>query len=516
MKWLFVSLCLLGFLGTPSHSQEIFGAVMSGDLSKTRILLEEHPEWVNAKSWGGWTPLHRASHSGHGDIVALLISKGGRLDAETDLGMTPLYVAIMGQQPEVVRHLISEGANVFAARSDGETLLHIAAAMGRGDVAAWLISKGLNVDSTKRYGVTPLHLASVFGHSATVETLLSHGADIDRPDDMDCTALHLATAAGETETAALLEERGASDAPEPYAGITGAYLGQEEPGSTPRPFAPGILLNTQRPHGGIAFSPDGKEVYWVAALDFGQFQRIWTMRQVNGQWSRPKAVSFSDPYTYGGPAISPDGERFYFDVRRPTDQDGRKQDHDIWFRERDALGWREAIKPGPPLNSDKSALGPSVSRNGTIYFYSFDIEDGFGSMDIYRSRPTREGYSEPENLGDSINTEFAETLPHIAPDESYLLFSSMRPDGYGDFDLYVSYRNEDGTWTRAMNMGRAVNTPSRESTSSVSPDGKYLFFMSRRNGVGEFFWMDAKIIEERKPEEARKQSQRATRAPARR
>jgi len=159
------------------------------------------------------------------------------------------------------------------------------------------------------------------------------------------------------------------------------------------------------------------------------------------------------------------------------------------------------INPGPPLNSDKSALGPSVSRNGTVYFYSFNMDGGFGSVDIYRSRLTREGYENPENLGASINTEFMDTLPYIAPDESCLLFSSMRPDGYGDFDLYVSYRNEDGTWTKAKNLGEKINSSARESTSVVSPDGKYLFFMSRRNGIGEFFWVDAKIIKELKPKD---------------
>ena len=94
-----------------------------------------------------------------------------------------------------------------------------------------------------------------------------------------------------------------------------------------------------------------------------------------------------------------------------------------------------------------------------------------------------------------------ETLPYIAPDESYLLFSSMRPDGNGDFDLYVSYKKKDGTWTKAKNLGDTINTSARESISVVSPDGNYLFFMSRRNGIGELFWVDARIIEELKPKE---------------
>ncbi len=225
------------------------------------------------------------------------------------------------------------------------------------------------------------------------------------------------------------------------------------------------------------------------------------IRQHNGRWSSPKAVSFPDPYTYGQPAISPDGEQFFFVVHKPAGPNGQERDNDIWFQEKNGLGWSDVIKPGPPLNSNKSELGPSVSRKGNVYFYSFDIEGGFGSVDIYCSRLTEGGYKKPENLGDSINTEFMDTLPYIAPDESYLLFSSMHPDGYGDFDLYVSYKKEDGTWTKAKNLGEKINSSARESTSVVSPDGKYLFFMSRRNGIGEFFWVDAKIIEELRPKE---------------
>ena len=484
-----------------AFSQEIFPAVMQGDLDRVKILIEEHPEWVDAVSWGGWTALHRASQFGHGDIVDLLISKGSHLEARTNLGLTPLYAAIIGQKSDVVEQLIDKGADVFTVRNDGETMLHIAAAMGQKDIVEFLIAKGLKVDVTRRYGITPLHLASVFGHQTTVEALISNGAEIDRKNDNGSTPLHLASAAGEMQTVALLKQKGASDVPEAYVKITGEYLGQKKPGTTPELFAPDIILNTHRPHGSIAFSPDGNEIYWAAALGFGEYQKIWMMRQQNDRWSSPEAVSFPDPFTYGGPAVSPDGERFFFDVLRPADESGGKPDHDIWFQERNAHGWSGVVKPGLPLNSDRSALGPSVSRNGTVYFYSFDLEGGFGSVDIYRSRLTENGYEKPENLGDSINAEFMDTLPYIAPDESYLLFSSMRPDGFGDFDLYVSFKKKDRTWSKAQNMGESINTPARESVSIVSPDGKYLFFMSRRNGIGEFFWVDSKIIEAMRPKE---------------
>jgi Tol biopolymer transport system component len=173
---------------------------------------------------------------------------------------------------------------------------------------------------------------------------------------------------------------------------------------------------------------------------------------------------------------------------------------DICLVEKISTGWSDPYHPGDPLNSDKSEQWPSISRNGTVYFVSPDIEGGYGAQDIYRSRFTNGQYEKPENLGGSINTESMETSPYIAPDESYLLFSSFRPDGYGDFDIYVSYRNKDGTWTKAKNLGETINSPARESPLVVSPDGKYLFFMSRRNGIGEYYWVDASFMEDLRKE----------------
>ena len=501
LKKIMLMCCLLFLPIAEFFSQEIFRAVMSGDLNTTKALLEEHPEWVNATSWGEWMPLHRASQMGHEDIVACLLAKGADIEAKTCLGMTPLYVAIYSRQVAVSRYLIAKGADVFSKRSDGETMLHIAAAVGSTPIVELLIAKGLHVNSNKRYGITPLHLAAVFGHEAVAEALIAKGADMNAKNDNNRTALHLANASGETHMVALLKEQGAKVTPEDYPVIAGDYLGQKKPGATPEPFAPGIILNIHRPHGSIAFSPDGKEVYWVAALTYGTQQKLWMMRQDKGRWSPPQAAPFLNTYTCGRPAFSPDGRRFFVDVGEPGEEDNQYRDFDIWYMQKGANGWSEPIDAGSPLNSDKFELGPSVSGNGTVYFFSPNIPGGHGLGDIYRSKCIQGRYEKPENLGDSINSGSMDVGPFIAPDESYLLFSSYRSGGYGDFDIYVSYRKKDGTWTKAKNLGESINTPARESTSTVSPDGKHLFFISRRNGIGEYFWVDAKIIEDMKPRE---------------
>ena len=135
-------------------------------------------------------------------------------------------------------------------------------------------------------------------------------------------------------------------------------------------------------------------------------------------------------------------------------------------------------------------------------------------------------FIKPEKLGPSINTELNEGDPFIAPDESYLIFCCRdRDDGYGANDLYISFRKDDLSWTKAKNMGNNINSSANDVCPSVSPDGKFLFFTSNRtihkddypiptsyreikrnldkagNGYSDIYWVSTKIIEDLKPKE---------------
>jgi len=123
-------------------------------------------------------------------------------------------------------------------------------------------------------------------------------------------------------------------------------------------------------------------------------------------------------------------------------------------------------------------------------------EEGFGKADIYRSRRVGGDYQTPENLGPVINSEHYEGDVYVAPDESYLIISIYgRDDDLGGGDLYVSFPNPDGSWLPPTNMGRDVNSDKRDFCPMVTPDGKFLFFSSKRLGAGDIFWVDAAIIE---------------------
>jgi hypothetical protein len=93
----------------------------------------------------------------------------------------------------------------------------------------------------------------------------------------------------------------------------------------------------------------------------------------------------------------------------------------------------------------------------------------------------------------SVNTPKPADHSFVAPDESYVLFDSyFRPGGQGgEGDLWVSFRKPGGSWSEALNLGDAVNTPATNFCPAVSPDGKYIFFSTNR----DIYWVSAQVLE---------------------
>ena len=83
-------------------------------------------------------------------------------------------------------------------------------------------------------------------------------------------------------------------------------------------------------------------------------------------------------------------------------------------------------------------------------------------------------------FGEHINSGRFTAHPYIAPDESYLIWDSVRENGYGSADLYISFRHIDGSWGPAINMGKDINSELEDAYGSITPDGKYFFFSQDR------------------------------------
>ena len=217
-------------------------------------------------------------------------------------------------------------------------------------------------------------------------------------------------------------------------------------------------------------------------------QAIFFSRFENGRWSVAEIAPFSGSWPDFAPAISPDGSRLFFASLRPRagDPPSARPDADIWFVERTASGWSEPSNVGAPVNSDRNESSPSIAADGTLYFAS-DRDGGAGSFDIWKAEAKEGGYGPPEPLGAAVNSAAYESQPSISADQSLLVFTSVgRPEismtggaVYPRADLYAS-RRLDGAWQPARNLGPAVNTTASETSPSLAPDGKRLFFTSER------------------------------------
>ncbi|HVS96485.1 MAG TPA: OmpA family protein, partial [Puia sp.] len=174
------------------------------------------------------------------------------------------------------------------------------------------------------------------------------------------------------------------------------------------------------------------------------------------------------------PSISLDGDTLFF-TRRV-----HHTNEDLYEAHRLPGGtWSKARSLPGNINTNENEGAQTVSIDGQWMILDIcNSAEGFGGCDLFISYRTPDGWSAPENLGDSINTEFRETGASISPDRKDLYFSSNRPGGYGGNDLYVSHHLLNGHWSAAENLGPVINTIGDESTPFIHVDNQTLYFNS--------------------------------------
>lgn len=271
----------------------------------------------------------------------------------------------------------------------------------------------------------------------------------------------------------------------PAAGI--AYP-QPLPDTVPTSFLPGVV-STDSLDFNAAFSPDGKSFYFTRSIQ--KRSVIYVTHYVDGRWTEAADAGLSLPgCSDADPAFAPDG-RLCFISDRPGNERDTLRDYDIWYTSPAGNGTWSAPRRLDVLNSDSSEYYISFARNGNVYFAS-SRKGGYGGEDIYLSRLIDNHYTEPVNLGPTINTARSEYDPCISGSEDVMIFtSSNRADSYGKGDLYASRQN-DNTWSPASNLGNAFNTTSREYCAYFSPDNAWFFFSSQK----DVKWVRADFVTE--------------------
>ena len=303
-----------------------------------------------------------------------------------------------------------------------------------------------------------------------------------------------------------------------FSVLKSPYLGQKPPGDTAVVFAPGIVTTDQHEHSQIQFSINGTEMFWaVIPIDKSyqttggspfkhNEQNIWYSKIIHDEWTIPTIFDITKIRGGSSPAFSADGDMFYYRSPKPdADPNIRPRPSQLWKVSYDKGQWGEPIPENDlfPNEEGKTFMSFCFSKNGNLYFdYGGPDETGKWWWSIYFSEFKDGGYLTPVKMGHGINDSEASWCPWIAPDESYIIYSSHREGELGRGDLYINFMNDRGNWSNPINMGVKVNTEMQERFSSVSPDGKLLFFARHLpETFSDIFWVDAKIIEDLKPKE---------------
>ncbi|NVJ97306.1 MAG: PD40 domain-containing protein [Alphaproteobacteria bacterium] len=269
------------------------------------------------------------------------------------------------------------------------------------------------------------------------------------------------------------------------SGLKGPYLGQTPPGMTAKPFAPGIV-NTEEWGDAVSFSPDMTTVHvsrWRHSRE-SEVPENATFKKAGDGWHKIVV-----PAGTRKPSYSPDGNIQHYRAK---------------YKERTADGWSELKSLGPVFEAI-DIMGLTASADGTLVFDEW-TRDGNG---VLRYSRLVDGMREaPKPLPKEINTGLWNAHPFIAPDESYIMWDGEREGGFGSNDLFISFRQPDGSWGDAINLGNKVNTDAEEGGPQVTPDGKYIFFnrmVLPVSGEGEpqsdLYWISAQIIENLRPKQ---------------
>ena len=257
----------------------------------------------------------------------------------------------------------------------------------------------------------------------------------------------------------------------------------------PRLLAPGVVST-----GDIEFSPaltpDGRTLYFTKGSP-GMKRAMWIVvsRLVNGAWTTPEIAPFSGRYNDIDPTISPDGQRLFFASTRPTEGTAPRKDFDLWVMERTPAkahgesGWSEPKNLGAPVNSPGSETTTSVTADGTLYIGASGREGGPRTgRRLYRSRFVNGRYETPEPLAAPVDGGEEDSNQYVSPDGRFMIFMSRRQGA--DTRLYVTYL-ESGAWSTPAAIDAPWNAAYAPYTPLLSPDGKTFYFTSQRGAFDE-------------------------------
>lgn len=267
----------------------------------------------------------------------------------------------------------------------------------------------------------------------------------------------------------------------------------------PVPFEPvnlGPGINTKNPEYFPCITADDSTLILTRLLvdersRYGKQEDFFVSRkQTDGTWGAAHPIpSLNTPDNEGAGTLSPDGRFLIFTKCASEDGYGKgfkgMGSCDLFISRKVGNRWTHPENLGPPVNTAGWESQPSLASDGrTLYF----IRGGgrraqSQNMDIYVTRMGDDGtFETPKKLDENVNSPGREESVQIHPDGKTLYFSSDGRPGMGGLDIYMSRMQEDGNWGPALNLGYPINTSGDENSLLVSADGRLAYFASDREG----------------------------------
>jgi outer membrane protein OmpA-like peptidoglycan-associated protein/Tol biopolymer transport system component len=248
-------------------------------------------------------------------------------------------------------------------------------------------------------------------------------------------------------------------------------------------FAPqnmGASINTAESEYFPSFTIDGNEMVFTRNLKGRNEDFFYSRRKATGDMdiAKPMEGNVNTDHNEGAQNISQDGQWLVF---TGCQHPGGFGSCDIYISFFTNGGWSEAVNLGGVVNSDQWDSQPCLSPDKRDLYFASRRLGGYGGSDIYVSHFIGGRWSEPENLGPSINTAGNEACPFIHADNQTLYFSSDGLQGYGDNDFFYTKRIPGGAWDKPVNLGYPINTIHEEGTLFIAADGKTAYFASDRS-----------------------------------
>jgi len=549
---LFIAIIWLASL--EADAQNIFNAVLTGDLAKVKEFIEKEPKLVKAKVNGsGWyssTPLHLATQKDNVEIVKYLIEKGADINGLRDDFMTPLMMAGIN----VSKVLVESGVDINYRNIEGRTAIFYAVETGDSQVFDYLLAQGASLPEQGTYGairsiefglrngnmkcldyylnkgldirfennarMTLAHFASESNSPDLIIRLKDLKAPINKKDLYGWTPLHTAAFKGNLQIVKLLIESGLDKNARTIDGKTPYLLAKEEKKADVAEYLASISADQSEPkvtvlkgkYFGIRKPGRTPEPFVIPIPEIQKGLHSTFSFSPDGTevfwkpvWS-PNTAIWTSKMVQGKwttPGIAPFSKEVQGDDAPFISRDGKK----LFFLSQRPVTNNELVYPYVEKIwmmektgqgwSEPGKLSDSVNETKWIHWQiSVDNENNLyfsAGGNIYCSHFNKGVYSKSEKLGKAINASPVNLSPCISPDGSYLMFSKQVPSY--SYQLYLSFREKDGTWTEAVSLSDFLKYE-YALNPRVTADGKFLFFTG---SWGVTYWVDARFIEELRP-----------------